>query len=119
MTLSTYAGYVIVPLHLAAGFLFGVLPGSVYQPGWYTGYGAILTLLAATLWFYVWAVRCARPGRGVVWLQVLLAVLAAAVPFFTVDFADAWHAIVYLPILGGSLLACLVAGLVARKPPRG
>ncbi|MGF1631636.1 MAG: hypothetical protein ACFCUT_19345 [Kiloniellaceae bacterium] len=70
-----YAGYVIVPLHLVAGFLFALLPASPYQQGYSATYGAI-----------------------------------ALLPFFLRDFSDAWHAIVYPLILGGSLLACLVVG---------
>ena len=47
---------------------------------------------------------------GMLWLHFLLAALATALPFFTVDFKDTWSAIIYLPIMGGSLLACLVVG---------
>lgn len=119
MTLPSYAGYAIVPLHLLAGSLFALLPGSVHLSGWYAGYGAILTILATTVVFYAWQTRRAQPGKRSIWLQILLAALAAALPFFLVDFADPWHAIVYLPILGGSLLACLIAGHIARRAARG
>jgi len=114
MKISKHAGIAIAPAHLCAGFLFALLPASPYQQGYYAGYGAILVVLAGTLMFYGWAVRAAAIGPGLVCLQVLAAAVAAAVPLFLVDFSDPWHAIVYLPILGASLLLCLVVGLLAR-----
>jgi len=115
MTLLSNVGYGIVPLHLGAGLLFALLPASPYQAGYYALYGGILTLLAAAVVFYGWAVRHCGINRAAVCLQVLLACLAVAVPLFLIDFSDPWHAILYLPILGGSLLVCLVAGLLVRR----
>ncbi len=112
MTLPSYAGYVIVPLHLVAGFLFALIPGSVYQSGYYAAYGAIAVVLAATVFTYGWLTGAQPAGFGVVWLQVLLAAAVAAVPFFAVEFSAAWHALLYVPIMGASLLACLITGHV-------
>jgi len=105
-----YAGYVIAPLHLVAGLLFILLPATPYQKGWETVYGAIALLLVTTVVVYGSILQAWRPTLGAVWGQLLLAALAAALPFFLIDFSDAWHAIVYPLILGASLLACLVVG---------
>ncbi len=119
MTLPSYAGYVIVPLHLLAGALFWLIPGSVYHSGYYATYGAIAVLLVATVITYGWLVSALAPGFGTVWLQVLLAAVVVAALFFVIDFSDPWHAIVYLPIMGASLLACLITAhmvlLIARS----
>jgi hypothetical protein len=112
MTLPAYAGYVIVPLHLAAGFLFAAIPASVYQPGYYAAYGGIVVLLVVTAVVYGTLVWMQAPGFGSLWLQFLLAGIAVAVPFFVVEFSNSWHAILYLPIMGASLIACLVIGHV-------
>jgi hypothetical protein len=114
MTQPSYAGYVIVPLHLAAGFSFALIPASVYQPGYHAAYGGLVVLLVATAGIYGSLVRRQAPGFGVIWLQVLLAGIAVAVAFFTVEFSSAWNAILYLPIMGASLVACLVIGHVVR-----
>ena len=112
MTLPNYAGYVIVPLHLVAGFLFALIPGSVYQSGYYAAYGAIAVVLAATVIAYGWFIGVQPVGFGVVWLQVLLATAGAAALFFVVPFSSAWHALLYVPIMGASLVACLITGHV-------
>jgi hypothetical protein len=118
MNLPSYAGYAIVPLHLLAGALFWLIPGSVYHSGYYATYGAIVVLLAATVVTYGWLAAALAPGFGTVWLQVVLAAVVVVALFFVIDFSDPWHAIVYLPIMGGSLLACLITAhvvlLIAR-----
>jgi hypothetical protein len=114
MNLPAIAGYVIAPLHLVAGLLFILLPATPYQKGWETVYGVIALLLVTTVVVYGSILRRQRLGVGIVLLQVLAAALAAAVPFFTVDFSALWHALVYPLILGSSLLACLVVGLAVR-----
>ncbi|WP_193371391.1 hypothetical protein [Pelagibius marinus] len=119
MTLPSYAGYVIVPLHLLAGALFGLIPGSPYHSGFYATFGAIAVLLVTTLATYGWLVSALKPSYGAVWLQVLLAAVVVVALLFLVDFNDLWHAIIYLPIMGGSLLACLVTAhviLFAARP---
>ncbi|MEO3429226.1 hypothetical protein AAFN88_10240 [Pelagibius sp. CAU 1746] len=119
MTLPSYAGYAIVPLHLLAGALFWLIPGPVYHAGYYATYGAIAVLLAATVAAYGWLAAALTPGFGTVWLQVALAAVGVAALFFVIDFSDPWHAIVYLPVMGGSLLACLItahAALFMAKP---
>lgn len=103
-------GYLIVPLHLVAGYLFPLLPGSAMKPGQDALYGALLALLGVTAVFYGRIVWLRVPRFRIVWQQVALAGLAAAVPFFTIDFNDPWHAIVYPLILGGSLVVCLGVG---------
>jgi len=103
-------GYLIAPLHLLAGYVFPQLPGSMMQPGRDALYGALLVLLGVTAVFYGRMVWLQVPRFRIVWQQVALAALAAAVPFFTVDFNDPWHAIVYPLILGGSLVVCLAVG---------
>ena len=110
MILPSYAGYVIVPLHLVAGALFALVPPSPYKAGYYATYGAIVTLLAVTLGLYIWLLWTSRPGYGTVWLQFLLATLSAAGLFFLLEFNSPWHAIVYPLMLGASLLLCLVIG---------
>lgn len=118
MTLPSYAGHAIVPLHLLAGALFWLIPGSVYQTGYYATYGAIVVLLAVAVITYGWLVAALVPGYGTIWLQVLLAAVGVVALFFVIDFSDPWHAIVYLPIMGASLLACLITAhavlLIAR-----
>jgi hypothetical protein len=105
-----YAGYVIAPLHLVAGFLFALLPDSPYQQGYSAIYGTIATLLVTTVVAYHWILRAWPPGLGAVWGHLLLATAAATLPLYLVDFSNAGHAIVYPLILGASLLACLVVG---------
>ncbi|WP_299391190.1 hypothetical protein [Pelagibius sp.] len=114
MTLPSYATYAVVPLHLAAGFLFALVPASVYHQSYYPVFGAIVLTLLVTVVVYGYTVWQLQPGFAVLWFQFLLVLLAVAVPFFTVDFGDAWTAIVYLPIMGGSALACLLVGHALR-----
>jgi hypothetical protein len=120
MTLPRHAGYVIAPLHLVAGFLFALLPGSPYDKGYYAVYGAILVVLAIAVLASGWIAAVQRPGAGALALQIGAAAMAVAVPFFLVDFSDPWHAILYLPIMAGSLIACFVAALLGpvfgRRP---
>jgi hypothetical protein len=113
MTLPRHAGYVIAPLHLVAGFLFALLPGSPYDKGYYAVYGAILVVLAIAVLAFGWIAAVQRPGAGALALQIGAAAVAVAVSIFLVDFSDPWHAILYLPIMGGSLIACVVAALLA------
>ncbi len=108
MTLPSSAGYAIVPLHLLAGALFWLIPGSVYNSGYYATYGAIVVLLVATVISYGWLVSALSPGYGTVWLQVTLAAVVVVALFFVIDFSDPWHAIVYLPIMGASLITSLI-----------
>lgn len=112
MTLPSHAGFVIVPLHLVAGYLFGLIPASVYQPGYYAVYGGIVMTLLVTLVVYGTVLWHQQPGMGTLWLHFLLGIFAVALPFFTLDFKDTWSAIIYLPIMGGSLAACLIVGHV-------
>lgn len=112
MTLPSYAGYVIVPLHLLAGALFWLIPGSPYHSGFYATFGAIGVLLVVTVVTYGWLVSALKPGFVTVWLQVALAAVAVVALLFVIDFNDLWHAIIYLPIMGGSLLACLITAHV-------
>ena len=115
MKLPCHAGYVIAPLHLAAGSLFALLPSSPYA----AGYGAILVVLGVAVVAYGWIATAQRLGAGTMALHLVSAAAAALAPFFLVDFSDPWHAIVYLPIMGGSLLACLIAAALGRAFSRG
>ncbi len=108
------ASYLIVPAHLVVGSAFALIPSSVYHPAYQATYGAIALLLIVTLIVYGSLLRRRRPALGTLWLQALLSLLAVAIPFFLVDFSDPWHAIVYLPIMGGSVLACLIVGHALR-----
>lgn len=118
MTLPSYAGYAVVPLHFVAGVLFSIIPASPYQQGYYATFGAIVVLLAATVITYGRLISALAPGFGAVWLQVSLAAVVVVALFFVIDFNDPWHAIVYPLVLGGSLVVCLGVGhavlLIAR-----
>ncbi|WP_282608498.1 hypothetical protein [Pelagibius sp. Alg239-R121] len=118
MTLPTYATYLIVPLHLIAGFLFGLIPSSVYHPAYYGAYSGIVLTLVVTVVVYGMLVQHQQPGFVVVWLQCFLALLAVAIPFFTLDFSDLWHALMYPLIMGGSLVACLVVAHIVLLTTR-
>ncbi len=115
MKLLRQAGYAIAPLHLVAGFLFALLPGSPYDKGYYTVYGVILVVLAIAALSFGWFCAVQRPGAGALALHLGAAALAVALPFFLVDFSDPWHAILYLPIMASSLIVCLIAALVGAR----
>jgi hypothetical protein len=119
MKLPRLAGHAIAPLHLVAGFLFALLPASPYDNGTYAVYGAILVVLATAVLVAGWIAAVQRPGAGALALQLGAAALAVALPFFLVDFSDTWHAIVYLPIMAGSVIVCLLAALVGRTFGQG
>lgn len=114
MKLPRQAGYVIAPLHLVAGLLFALLPASPYAKGYYAGYGAILVVSAVAVLAFGWIAAAQRPGAAVLAAQLAVAALAAVVPFFLVGFSDPWHATLYLPIMGASLVACLIAACLGR-----
>ena len=110
MTLPSYAGYIVAPLHLVAGLLFGLIPASVYHPAYYAVYGGIVLTLVVTAVVYGTVIWHQQPGMAVLWLHFLVALVAVAIPFFTVSFDNTWSLIIYPLIMGGSLLACLVVG---------
>ncbi|TQV78488.1 hypothetical protein [Denitrobaculum tricleocarpae] len=119
MKLSSYATYVIVPLHLISGCLFGLLPNSPYDSAYYSLYSAIVLLLVLTVVVYGMLVHYLRPGVALIWIQCGIASMVAAVPAYALEFSDPWHLLMYPLVQGASLLACLLVGnavaLMARN----
>ncbi len=112
MRLSGYGTYLVVPSHLGAGCLFGLLPASPYNAAYYGFYSIIVMLLVLTLVMYGMLVQQQRPRAALVWVQCSAALFASAVPFYCLNFSSVWHILMYPLILGGSLFACLLVGNV-------
>ncbi len=110
MRLSDYGTYLVVPLHLAAGCLFGLLPATPHNATYFALYSAIVLLLVLTLVVYGMLVYRQRPRVALIWVQCGAALLAAALPLFCLDFSSVWHILMYPLFLGGSLFACLLVG---------
>ncbi len=119
MKLSSYTTYVIVPLHLIVGCLFGLIPNSPYASSYYSFYSAIVLLLVLTVVVYGILVNYLRPGIALIWVQCGIALMVTAIPFYTLDFSDPWHLLMYPLIQGTSLLACLLVGNIVALMARG
>lgn len=112
MTPIPLATYLVVPLHFFAGALFSLIPSSVYHPAYYGAYSMIALTLVGTVVSYGWLLRNQPPLLPVIWLQCFLALLAAAVPFFTFSFDAVWYLIMYPLFMLGSIFACMVVAHV-------